>query len=213
MSKDDSAEAKGVMPSVFLVAAVAVVLVAGMVLKTGPAASLPPGTGMASPAPSLPLGTAITPEPTPAVTAPPSTPAPALASRTPEAAPEPEPPPTIEAKPKPAPPRAAAPANPLLTKLATRAESDSGRIAKARGKWTAQLLVACKPETVDRLLDRAGGSNGVYVLPVQVKEDACFRVCFGSYATPKDASAASDLPKALRGKERIGAVEIAKVIP
>jgi hypothetical protein len=75
------------------------------------------------------------------------------------------------------------------------------------------LLVACKPETVDRLLGNAGGARGLYVLPVQVKDDACFRVCFGTYQTSKEAAAALDLPKALRGKDRIGAVEIAKVLP
>jgi hypothetical protein len=75
------------------------------------------------------------------------------------------------------------------------------------------LLVACKPETVGRILDRGHGSTSLYVLPVQVKDDACFRVCFGAYATSKEAAAAVDLPKALRGKEKIGAVEIVKVLP
>jgi hypothetical protein len=74
-------------------------------------------------------------------------------------------------------------------------------------------MVACKPETVDRLLGVASGSTRVYVLPASVNDDPCFRVCFGAYATSKEAAAAADLPKALRGKERIGAVEIAKVLP
>ncbi len=186
MSKEETGEIKGVMSSALLLAAVAVVLVAGMVLKTDAPRSLPPGSVPASPAPSLPLGSTITPE---------------LAL---EAKAEPEP------EPEPIP---AATANPLIVKLAARAEADCGRLAQSRGRWTAQLLVACKPETVDRMLGLGKGSSSLYVLPVQVKDDACFRICFGAYATSKQAALASDLPKALRGKEKIGAVEIVKVLP
>jgi septal ring-binding cell division protein DamX len=104
-------------------------------------------------------------------------------------------------------------ADPLVARLAARAEDDSARLAKARGRWTAQLLVACKPETVDRLLANAGGTGGLFVLPAQVKEEPCFRVCFGTYASAQEAAAASGLPKALRGKDKIAAVEVAKVLP
>ena len=107
----------------------------------------------------------------------------------------------------------ASPPDPLLMTLATRAAADAGRLAKAKGRWTAQLLVACKPETVDRLLAASAGAGKLYVLPARVKDEACFRVCFGDYATPKDALAAEDLPPALRGKEKIGAAEIARVLP
>jgi hypothetical protein len=75
------------------------------------------------------------------------------------------------------------------------------------------LVVACRPETVDRLLGTARGSTKVYVLPARVNDEACFRVCFGAYATSKEAALATDLPKALRGKDKVHAVEIAKVLP
>ena len=65
----------------------------------------------------------------------------------------------------------------------------------------------------NRMLGMAHGSSALYVLPVRVKDDPCFRVCFGAYATSKEAALAADLPRALRGKERIGSVEIAKVLP
>lgn len=178
MSTEGNGDGKGLLPSAFLLAAVAAVMVAGMVLKTDAPRSLARASGPASPAPSLPLGSTITPEFSPVAES------------------------------------AIAPAvDPPLDKLAARVEVDCGRLAKARAPWTAQLLVACKPETVDRILGMAKGSSALYVLPVRVKDDACFRLCFGAYQTSKEAAQAADLPRALRGKERIRAVLIAKVLP
>jgi len=193
MSEEENAEAKGFMSSALLLAAVAAIIVAGMFLRSsGPEEALRPAASAASPAPSLPLGRTVTPErgpPAPTETAP----------RTEEA-------PRIETT-------LALAADPLVVKLATRAEGDCERLSKARGRWTAQLIVACKPETVDRLLGAARGSTKMYVLPARVHDEACFRVCFGAYATSQEAALAADLPKTLRGKDKIGAVEIAKVLP
>ncbi len=182
------------MPSAFLLAAVAVVMVTGMVLKTDVSRNLARAPGPASPGPSLPLGSTITPEFSPA----------APSAIDPETEIEQEPVP--ESTP-------AETADPLADRLAARVTVDCGRLAKLSGPWTAQLLVACKLETVDRILGMAQGSSSLYVLPVQVKNDACFRLCYGAYQTQKDAARAADLPRALRGKERIGAVLIAKVLP
>jgi septal ring-binding cell division protein DamX len=159
------------------------------------------------------LGSPITPEPGVAAASIPSDP---QASADPDPVPAEAPPPAKAAsvrvpQPMAAPAQEPAP-DPLGLKLATRAEADTGRLTKAKGRFTAQLLVACKAETVDRLLGAGAGSTKIYVLPAQVKADACFRVCYGTYATAKDAAAAADLPKALRGKDKIGAVEIAKVL-
>ena len=188
MSEAGNGEGKGFTSSALLVAAVALILVAGLLLKSdGPTAALRPADDEASRASSIPLGSAIAPE------IPPPTP-------------EPEAAPRIEAPPVPA-------TDPLVLKIATRAEGDCERLSKARGRYTAQLVVACKPETVDRLLSAAHESTKLYVLPAQVRDEACFRVCFGAYATSREAAAAADLPKALRGKDKIGAVEIAKVLP
>jgi septal ring-binding cell division protein DamX len=200
MSEQGNGSGKGLVSSALLLAAVALILVAGMVLRhNGPETGRIAVARAASPAPSLPLGSAITPE-LPSETTPETTPV-ASVETTPVEAPR-------EKAPQPVPP-----ADPMLAKLAARAQSDCGRLAASRGRWTAQLMVACKPETVDRLLGAASGSAQVYVLPASVNDDPCFRVCFGAYATSKEAAAAADLPKALRGKERIGAVEIAKVLP
>jgi septal ring-binding cell division protein DamX len=186
MSKGDAGETRSFLSSAFLVAAVAVVMLLGMFLKTEAPHELAPAAGPASPAPSLPLGSTVTPE-------------------LPRAA-------AVEAPPRAEPMRVLA-VDPLVAKLAARVEGDCGRLAKAQGRWTAQLMVACKPETVDRLLAKARGSRGLYVLPIQVNDDACFRVCFGAYQTSEEAAQASNLPRALRGKEKIGVVEIAKVLP
>jgi septal ring-binding cell division protein DamX len=203
MSEKGNGAGKGIVSSALLLAAVALILVTGMVLRTsGPPRSRSVQAVAASPAPPLPLGSTITPDlqtEAPAGPAPAASPEPAAREAAPTRAPRPGAP--------------LAPADPLVENLAARARDDCGRLAKAPLRWTAQLIVACKPQTVDRLLDAASGSTGVYVLPASVNDDACFRVCFGTYATAKEAAAAADLPKALRGKERIVAVEIVKVLP
>jgi septal ring-binding cell division protein DamX len=192
MSDEGTGAGRGFKSSLLLVGAVLAILVAGMFLKSNGRNEARRTAAPADPPPlSLPLGTTIAPElkPADAEEAAPKTPAAVAVAAAPVAA------------------------DPLVMALATRAEADCGRLAKDRGRFTAQLLVACKPETVDRLLVAAHGSTKLYVLPARVRDDACFRVCFGAYATSKEAAAAADLPKALRGKERIGAVEIAKVLP
>lgn len=194
MSTEGNGDGKGVMPSAFLLAAVVLVMVTGRVLKTDVSRSLARAPGPASPAPSLPLGSTISPEFSP------------VAPSAIDPATEVEQEPVAESTP-------AETADPLADKLAARVEVDCGRLAKSSAPWTAQLLVACKPETVDRILGMAQGSNSLYVLPVQVKGDACFRLCYGTYQTQKNAALAADLPRALRGKERIGAILIAKVLP
>lgn len=195
------------MPSALLVAAVAAIMLAGALLQSSGRTEFPrPQAGASPPAAPLPLGSTITPEIAP------DSPAPSVAA---EPAPllQPAARATATATPPRAEPELPVEVPPLVLKLATRAEVDCDRLAKARGPWTAQLLVACKPETVERLLGAAQGSTRVYVLPARVKDDACFRVCFGDYATATEAALAADLPTTLRGKDRIGAVAIAKVLP
>jgi septal ring-binding cell division protein DamX len=216
MSKQANEERMGFASSVFLVAAVASVMVAGIFLKSEALHKAPPAVVAASSESVLPLGTTITPELPPPELPPQDLPPEDLPSQDlppedlpPQDLPSSEP---VEAPPA-AEPERAPDVDPVVVRLVARAQDDCARLAKSRGRWTAQLLVACKPETVDRLLVNAGGAAGLYVLPAQVRDEPCFRVCFGTYATPKEAAVASDLPKALRGKEKIGAVEIGKVLP
>jgi septal ring-binding cell division protein DamX len=200
MSDAGNGTGKGLISSALLVAAVALILFAGMLLRhRGPEGVRHVAAAAPSPAPLLPLGSTITPD-VPAETEPDTAPTGSAEVSLP-----------VETA-RPVAPEPVRP-DPLVVRLAARAEADCGRLAKARGRWTAQLMVACKPETVDRLLDAASGSHQIYVLPASLNDDPCFRVCFGDYATSKEAAAAADLPATLRGKERIGAVEIAKVLP
>ena len=191
MSEERAGAGKGLLSGALLVTAVGAILLAGFLLRSSGRTEPSSAPRAPAPASSLPLGAEVAPEtddrpaPKPATSAPP-------AIR--EVA-------------------AAAPLDPLLMELATRAEADAGRLSKAKGPWTAQILVACKPETVERVLEASAGSGRLYVLPARVKDEACFRVCFGDYATSKDAAAAADLPQALRGKDKIGAAEIARVLP
>ena len=97
--------------------------------------------------------------------------------------------------------------------LADRAARDLRRIGQSSGRYTAQLVVACKPETVERLIATAPDADGLYVLPAQVKGQGCYRVCWGAYMTADDAAKAADLPAALRSGERPRAVEITSVMP
>ena len=177
------------MSSALLVAAVGAILLAGLLLRTSGRTSPPPPPPAAEPAASLPLGAEVTPE---------LEPAPALPAAAPPVIKD------VDVTP---------PADPRLMTLAMRAEADAGRLAKAKGRWTAQILVACRPETVERVLSAGAGVSRLYVLPARVKDEACFRVCFGEYATAQEAAAAAGLPPTLRGKEKIGAAEIAKVLP
>jgi septal ring-binding cell division protein DamX len=209
------------MSSALLVAAVGAILLAGLILRTSGADSRPERRDSAAPPPlSLPLGATVAPEvasqepgseppaaaETPAIV---ETPAVVEAPAVVNAPAVVRAPATSATRPVETP----STADPLLVKLAARAEGDCSRLDKLRGRFTSQLLVACKPETVDRLLDTAGGSTKLYVLPAQIREEACFRVCFGTYASAKEAAAAADLPKSLRGKDKIAAVAIAAVLP
>ena len=189
MSDDVDHGGKGILSSALLVAAVATILVAAFVLRVdAPDRASRAAEPVAVPPASLPLGSTVSPE------------------TKDSAAP-------AHAAPAPGPVEQGKLAIPAELRLATRAEHDRQRVARARGRWTAQLVVACKFETVDRLLAASGGSTKIYLLPAQLNGASCFRVCFGAYATSKEAAAAADLPKSLRGDEKVRAVEFAKVAP
>jgi septal ring-binding cell division protein DamX len=185
---------KDLASSALLIGAVLAILITGFVLKSerAPDAAVRGAPPLESPV----LGSTIVPETVPESSAPPAAePAAAL-------------PVTAHHVDAPAPP-----SDPMLEGLATRAAADLSRLSASANPWTAQLLVACRTETVERVITSSRGASQLYVLPAEVKGEACFRVCWGTYRSQKDATAAADLPKELRGKDRIGAVEIAKVAP
>ncbi len=109
----------------------------------------------------------------------------------------------LNAPPSPAPARAPAPASEAssdlrsLDPLALRTLKDPTRLARSSGSFTLQLAVACRTETASRVLQRAGGSDRLYVLPATVKDQECYRLCWGSYPSREEALKAADLPAAL----------------
>ena len=68
----------------------------------------------------------------------------------------------------------------------------------ARGKHTVQLLVACSEETVQKAV-AAVPADDLFILPVNYKGRACYRLCWGVYRSePEAASAEGSLPDYFR---------------
>jgi hypothetical protein len=69
--------------------------------------------------------------------------------------------------------------------------------AGSRGRFTAQLLTACSPENVQKAV--VAGGDDVFILPVAVKGQSCYRVCWGLFDERSAAEAAlSGLPAYFR---------------
>ena len=91
----------------------------------------------------------------------------------------------------------AAPAS--LDRLAQRALADAARMGNAGGAWTAQLGLFCDAGRVQEMLAQFGDREAFHILPSLYRDEACFRVCWGRYASADKARAARDLPAQLRG--------------
>jgi len=101
-----------------------------------------------------------------------------------------------------------------LDPLSRRTLEDPIRLARSSGTFTLQIAVACRKETASRILNRATSSERLFVLPATVRDQECFRFCWGSYATLLEARKAADLPAALRaGLNRPTARRIDEVGP
>jgi septal ring-binding cell division protein DamX len=144
----------------------------------------PPPTTLAVVTPTAPPlvaptpATTATPAPTPVTTPPPPTPAPRPA-----------------ATPLPTPAPLAAPAGDARALLAQGALSDAARAFAtslrpgARGRFTLQVLVACAPENVQKAVS-AVPAKELFVLPVDLRGRACYRLCWGVYDSGPAAEAA-----------------------
>jgi hypothetical protein len=151
---------------------------------TAPTASVLPAAAP-TPAPKALPTTAPTPTPAIAAARPPApVPAPATAARPPA-------------------PAAATATGDGRTLLAQGALPDAARAfarsvaTGSRSRYTAQLLTACAAENVQKAVS-AGGSE-LFILPVSVKGQACYRVCWGLFADRAAAEAGlSGLPAYFR---------------
>jgi septal ring-binding cell division protein DamX len=189
--------------SALLVGATVIILGAGGLLRSGPEREHPASATVASSPPAVPVETA-----------PDFPPQPRAAGSAPETiAPMPAPPATPSPRGRPAASAPVVPPPGSVGALARRAVADVARIGRARGRWTAQVLVACREDTVERLTGKVPAAAPLYLLPVEIRGEPCFRACWGDYPSRAEAGRARDLPAVLRGGEPVRPVEIVKVLP
>jgi septal ring-binding cell division protein DamX len=69
---------------------------------------------------------------------------------------------------------------------------------EARGRYSLQLLVACAPENVQKAV-AAVPADELFILPVNLKGRACYRLGWGVYdSRPAAEAAAAALPTYFR---------------
>ena len=84
-----------------------------------------------------------------------------------------------------------------LTDLARRASVDFRRLPREEA-WMLQLAAICDAANVERLV-RQVADRELHVLPVEIGERACFRLCWGPFASRSQAvAAAAGLPAPIR---------------
>ena len=88
--------------------------------------------------------------------------------------------------------------------LAQGALSDAARAyaakwaPEARGRFSLQVLVACDPVNVQKAVN-AVTADELFILPVNVKGKACYRLCWGVYdGRPAAEAALSGVPPYFR---------------
>ena len=81
-----------------------------------------------------------------------------------------------------------------------RARSDVSRLGSEASGWTLQLLVSCERDNASRLLRLSGESRQLFLLPIALGGQPCFRLCWGRYATRELALRANGMPSALRSE-------------
>jgi septal ring-binding cell division protein DamX len=90
--------------------------------------------------------------------------------------------------------------------LGERAAADRERLADSGASYTVQLMVSCDPDNARRVLRMIGEDSRLYVLPIELDGNACYRMCWGSYPSRAKAENAADLPAAF-DSPRVRAVE------
>lgn len=102
-------------------------------------------------------------------------------------------PPAPPARPTPSP-------EPAGDDLQRRSAADVRRLTRHSGEFTAQIAVACSPDNLRGLLRRSAGADRFFLVAAPELGASCYRVCWGTYATAKEASSAADLPASVRGR-------------
>ena len=84
--------------------------------------------------------------------------------------------------------------SPLTDDLEARARVDRGRLQAHGEGHTLQLLVACDPDNVRKLIERLGNPQSLFVLPFDLDGRACYRACWGTFPDRDRAVADRTLP-------------------
>jgi len=78
--------------------------------------------------------------------------------------------------------------------LESRAAIDHGRLRAHGDGYTLQVLMACDPDNVRKLIERLGNADSLFVLPVDHQGRACYRACWGTFPDRERAVADRSLP-------------------
>lgn len=100
-----------------------------------------------------------------------------------------------------------------ILELARRAHRDEQRLARSGGSWTLQFMMACDPANVVTPAKSLASEQDFYLLSKMHDDRACFRLCWGSFASRDLALAANDIPASLSGlAERPQPLPVSKVL-
>jgi hypothetical protein len=84
---------------------------------------------------------------------------------------------------------------------------------KATKGYSIEIIVACSEETLKKMIENVGASE-LYILPISLKGNDCYRVCWGHYDSEAGAlRAVSSLPSYLRIGTKPRVFSIADIRP
>ena len=73
--------------------------------------------------------------------------------------------------------------------FAEAARDFTTEVKKAGPRFSVQVIVACSGDTVQKALDNVSSSE-LFILPVNYRGKACYRICWGLYESQDRATAA-----------------------
>ena len=71
------------------------------------------------------------------------------------------------------------------------------RLLSSGYDWTLQFMVTCRRESAESLLQSVAYDARLHLLPYRHEDQACYRVCWGSYSSRDEAVSQKPLPAAL----------------
>jgi hypothetical protein len=96
--------------------------------------------------------------------------------------------------------------------MAERTMRDARRLASAEGDWTAQIAVLCDPAGAEAFVLRAGDDARLYVLPAELGDRPCFRICWGRFSSEAEARSA-EIPRGLEEGAKPAPRRLGEIVP